>query len=196
MVEAMIRRTLGVSLVAVLLALSSWAGAQTQVVAIGAEAVQTIEPEDSTEGKIFLVTVGLPEAPPRAEFMSAVLELVVDASSVLPADLSGGAVTLEMAPLAHSWSGGTLGTADLRATTMKRTVPVGSDRRVRIDVTEFVHHVQTHPTKDYGLAVGSLCGSRSGRFELEADGMGSGVSAKITLYYKPENDDLLEPTPR
>jgi len=183
-------------MIMVVLALSSWVGAQTQVVPIEAEAVQTIEPRDSTEGKIFLLTVGLPEAPPRAEFMSAVLELVVDASSVLPADLSGGAVTLEIAPLAHSWSGGTLGTADLRATTMKRTVPVGEGRRVRIDVTEFVHYVHAHQTENYGLAVGSLCGSRSGRFELEVDGMGSGVSAKITLYYKPENDNLLEPTPR
>jgi hypothetical protein len=195
MVETMTRRSLGMSVV-VILALSSWVGAQTQVVPIGAQAVQTIEPKDSTEGKTFLFTVSLPEAPPRAEFMSAVLELVVDAWSVLPADLSGGAVTLEIAPLARSWSGGALRAADLRATTMKRTVPVGSDRRVRIDVTEFVHYVQAHPTENYGLAVGSLCGSRSGRFDLEADGMGSGVTAKLTLYYKPVDDPVLEPTPR
>jgi len=183
-------------MVAVILALSSWAGAQTQVVPIETEAVQTIEPVDSTEGKIFLVTVGLPEAPVRAELMSAVLELVVDASSVLPADLSGGAVTLEIAPLAHSWSEGALEAADLRATTMKRTVLVGEGRRVRVDVTEFIHYVRAHPTENYGLAVGSLCGSRSAQFDLEEDGMGSGVTAKLTLYYKPEHDELLEPTPR
>jgi len=184
------------SVAVVLLALSSWAGAQTQVVSIQSQAVQTIAPEDSTEGKIFLFTVGLPEAPVRAELMSAVLELVVDASSVLPADLSGGAVTLDIAPLAHSWLGGALEAADLRATTMKRTVPVGADRRVRIDVTGFVHYVRAHPTENYGLAVGSLCGSRSGRFDLKADGMGSGLTAKLTRYYKPEDDPMLERPPR
>jgi len=180
----------------VLLAIVSAAGAQTQVVSIQSEAVQTIAPEVSTEGKIFLLTVSLPEAPVGAEFMSAVLELVVDASSVLPADLSGGAVTLEIAPLARSWSGGALQAADFRATTMKRTVPVGEGRRVRIDVTEFVHYVRAHPTENYGLAVGSLCGSRSARFDLETDGMGSGVTATLTLFYKPEHDQFLERTPR
>jgi hypothetical protein len=39
---------------------------------------------------------------------------------------------------------------------MSRPVPVGADRLVKIDVTEFVRNVAVNPSSNYGLVVGAV----------------------------------------
>jgi len=184
------------SMAAAVLALSAaLAHGQTQRLELAPAQVSAIVPEDSTEGKTFVLAVSLPEAPAGARLMSAILELVVDANTVLPAAVAGGGVTLEVYPLANAISESAIEAEDLLPATMKRTVPLGPDRPVRVDVTEFVRLVLADPSANHGLAVGSLTSNRTGRFELKADGA-SGTLATLTLHYLPvENASIGTPAP-
>ncbi|MDH3196746.1 MAG: hypothetical protein OEO21_00750 [Candidatus Krumholzibacteria bacterium] len=178
----MVRRNIIMVLVALGLFVPVLVGAQTQVVALGSAQLTTITPEDTTEGKVFVLAVSVPQAPAGARLMSAMMELVVDASSALPAAAPSHVVTLEIFPLAGALSGLAVESVDLRPTTMKRSVPVGTNQRVRMDVTEFVEYVLANPEENYGIAVGSLAGSRPGRFELKSQGQDV---ATLTIRYLP-----------
>jgi len=173
-----------IGLVALALCVPALVGAQTQVVALGAAQLTTITPVDTTEGKVFVFAVSVPSAPTGARLMSAVLELVVDVSSSLPAAARRNLATLEVAPLNGALSGPAVSEEDLRPTTMKRSVPIGTNRPVRVDVTEFVRYVLDNPEENYGIAVGSLEGSRSDRFELRSQGQ---EVARLTIRYLPAN---------
>ena len=159
-------------------------GAQTQVVTLGAQELTTIVARDSTEGKVFLLSVSVPAAPEGAMLMSATMELVVDASNVLPEGAPSRLVTLEIAPLDTTLSGPTVQAADLRHTAMKCAISPGTDRSVRVDVTEFVRYVLDNPEENYGLAIGSFVGDRLGRFELKSAGA---QVATLTIRYLPRN---------
>jgi len=191
----MVRRIMITVLATLGLCVPVLALAQTQVVELGSSQLTTIVPEDSTEGKVFVFAVPVPQAPAGARLMSALLELVVDASTVLPAAAPSHTVTLEIAPLAGALAEPSVEAEDLLPTTMKRSVPVGTNKPVRVDVTEFVRYVLAHPDENHGLAVGSLIGDRSGRFELKAVGA-SGALATLTLHYLPlEKASVGQPAP-
>jgi len=65
---------------------------------------------------------------------------------------------------------------------MSRPVSLGSDRLVRIEITEFAQRILADPSKNHGLVVGSMTGARSGEFTLNPDGFGPGVSVRVTIF--------------
>jgi hypothetical protein len=74
----------------------------------------------------------------------------------------------------------------LEASSMKRTVAVGSDRKVRIYVTDFVRRILADPkTANRSLIVGSVAGDRSARFDAKTlPGSSVGAKAVLTVHFR------------
>jgi len=168
-----------------LVCVSAVARGQTQVVDLKSSTVKEVQPADSELGTYYVFPVRIPPAPEGARLMGAYLEFYVDASSRLSSDLSGNMATLEVFALKERLTG-EVDETKIRPGSMKRTVTVGQDRRVRLDVGEFVREVLKAPTTNHGLVVGSITGERTGRFVLKADRVSSGVAARVTLHYLPD----------
>jgi hypothetical protein len=64
---------------------------------------------------------------------------------------------------------------------MSRPVAVGENRRVRIDITEFVQEILADPTSNHGLAFGAVTTDTRGVFAVKADGFGPGIAARVVI---------------
>jgi hypothetical protein len=64
---------------------------------------------------------------------------------------------------------------------MSRPVAVGLDRRVRIDITEYVSKTLARPSMNHGLVLGSVTGDRRADFQIKSDTFGAGIPARLTL---------------
>jgi hypothetical protein len=54
---------------------------------------------------------------------------------------------------------------------------------VVVDVTEIVRYFLNNPTKNYGVALGSLTRDRDGVFDIKAGT--DGTLARLVFHYKP-----------
>ncbi len=64
---------------------------------------------------------------------------------------------------------------------MSRPVAVGSDRLVRIDITEYAQKILVNPSRNHGLVMGAVTGDRREKFTIWSDAFGSGKPARITV---------------
>lgn len=62
---------------------------------------------------------------------------------------------------------------------MTRPVAIGTDRLVRIDITEFVQKILTDPSKNHGIVLGPLTRDKRGIFDIKQDGLSPGVTAHV-----------------
>lgn len=60
----------------------------------------------------------------------------------------------------------------------------GSGRRIRVDIAPILALFAATPTRNHGLVLGSLSGRRTGIFEIDANGKGSGIVATLTVHYE------------
>ena len=64
---------------------------------------------------------------------------------------------------------------------MSRPVATGTDRLVKIDITEFVQKILADPSENHGLVIGSLTNDKRGVFVAKEDGFGAGITARIRI---------------
>ena len=64
---------------------------------------------------------------------------------------------------------------------MSRPVATGTDRLLKIDVTEFVRLIVADPSKNHGLVVGPLTNDKRGVFVVKEDGIGPGQPARVRI---------------
>jgi hypothetical protein len=64
---------------------------------------------------------------------------------------------------------------------MSRPVAAGTDRLIKIDITEFVQMILANPSKNYGLVLGPLTSDKRGIFAVKQDGFGAGVAAQVRV---------------
>jgi hypothetical protein len=64
---------------------------------------------------------------------------------------------------------------------MSRPVATGTDRLVKIDITEFVQKILADPSKNHGLVVGPLTNDKRGVFTVRQDSFGPGVFARLVV---------------
>lgn len=145
--------------------------------------VRVHTPEDGTLGAYYTFGLAIPARLPAETFMQAYLELFVDATTTVDALAAGGIATLEVYPL-RSVLSGDLQESDLRSASMKRTVRLGQEQRVKVDISEHVRYLLGHPSDNFGLAVGSLSGQRLGVFTLKHGVLGPGVVARVTIVFQ------------
>ena len=170
-------------MIAVALALStSVAGARTLTIDVKRADVQAYRPQSTRLGTYYALKLSTPARLPKETFMDAYLEVYVDATSDVDERATAGLVTFEVFPLKSALTG-ELSASSLRAAAMKRTVRVGTSRRVRINIAEYVRYVLDHPTENFGLVLGSLTGQRLGKFTLRQGVLGEGVVARVSLTF-------------
>jgi len=64
---------------------------------------------------------------------------------------------------------------------MTRPVAIGSDRLIKIDITEFVQKILTDPSKNHGIVLGPLTRDKRGIFDIKQDGLSPGVTAHVRI---------------
>ena len=64
---------------------------------------------------------------------------------------------------------------------MSRPIATGTDRLVKIDITEFVQKILADPSKNHGLVIGPLTNDKRGIFVVKEDGFGAGIPARIRI---------------
>jgi hypothetical protein len=64
---------------------------------------------------------------------------------------------------------------------MSRPVAVGTERSIKIDVTEYVQRILGDPSVNHGLILGSVTGERRGNFQIKSDAFGAGIVARLNV---------------
>ncbi len=156
------------------------AAARTVTVSIAPSQVRALDALPGGTARAWLLPVDLPRREPGERVMAAWLDVAVDAGADVEKAALGGAVTLEVFGLDRVVRR-TVSAADVRAGAMKRTVEVGTNRRVRVDVTRFVRDVLEDGRANLGLVVGAVTGARLGHFALRTDALGADVAARVVV---------------
>jgi hypothetical protein len=132
------------------------------------------------QGAYYTVDASLPSGVTRVR--EAWLEVHVDASVDTLEGFSDPAPLFEVFMLNASTAGG-VSRETFVATrhSMSRPVAVGSDRLVRIDVTEYAQTILADPSRNHGLVMGSVTGDRRGMFTIRSGTFGAGKPARITV---------------
>lgn len=69
---------------------------------------------------------------------------------------------------------------------MSRPTAAGTNRLIRIDITEYFQRILAEPSTNYGIVLGPLMSDKRGIFDLKEDAFGPGVAARIQLVEKTE----------
>jgi hypothetical protein len=64
---------------------------------------------------------------------------------------------------------------------MSRPVATGTNRSIKIDVTEYVQRILADPPANHGLILGSVTGARRGNFQIEPNAFGTGIVARLNV---------------
>jgi hypothetical protein len=70
---------------------------------------------------------------------------------------------------------------DVLRVPMSRPVAAGTERFVKIDVTEYVQRILADPSDNHGLVLGSVTGDRRGSFQIKSDAFGNGIVARLNV---------------
>jgi len=167
-------------------ALALQAGAVDAQTVLPIEVTQTslATTKDATTIPYYVFDLPSVVVPEEMRLEEAYVEFYMDVTSTLSDDVTGGAVTLEIYPFGGT-TNGKLDVSKLGASSMKRTVAVGTNQRVRVYVTDFVQRSIADPNASRSLIVGSMAGQRIGRFDAKpVPGAASGSKAVLTVYFQ------------
>lgn len=170
-----------------LVAMTSGVVARTVTIDLMRADVQAHAPSDETLGNYYTFDVPLPERRSRERFMSATLELYVDAASAVDEVARGGVLTLEVFAMKSAQTA-EVTMSDLQPGPVTRTVQTGQSKRVRLDISELVGYLLEHPDENHGLVVGSLTGQRVADFTLRHGVIARDVSARVTIMFAELGD--------
>lgn len=137
--------------------------------------------EDSTLVDYNVVEFEMPELDGGRVLTAAYLEFYMDVSSTLADSLSQGLTTIEVA-LMPTLVNGKLDTGS-PPSIAQRTVRVGSNRTVRVYITDLLLEAIGELESPVVLLVGAITGGRYGRFEAQAvPGAAGGAKAVLTVH--------------
>lgn len=149
----------------------------------------SLETTDSKTALPYLVLeIPVVEIPKGLRLEEAVLEFQMDVARADAEGAVGETATLEIYPFSGTTTA-KLNVATLGSSSMKRTVNIGIDRRIRLYATDFVQKVIDNPNAERRLIVGSVAGNRSGRFTAKSVETG-GSKALLTVYFSPIEEAL------
>jgi hypothetical protein len=156
------------------------AEADRHIVELGSNDVKAVTPLNSELGKFYTVVLEIPAVLNNKELLKAFLEITVDVSARNTGDYVDDTPVLEVYRLTEDFDG-VLDTNKIeRSSPMRRNIRTGTDRKIRIDVTEAVKAFIANPSLNHGLILGSFTGSRDGLFDIKSSG---GTVAKIKYFY-------------
>jgi hypothetical protein len=152
--------------------------------------VEVHQPADGTLGNYYTFSIPIPQRLAQETLMDATFEFYVDATSDVDDAARGGVVTLEVFEL-NSPLTVEVSRSDLRGSPMKRTVPTGTSRHLRVNIFAYVREALEQTRVNCDMVVGSLTGQRLGRFTLRHDGFDQrGVAARVTFVFVELGDRL------
>lgn len=152
-----------------------------KVVYFSATDVAQREAVQSGYGDYFLLHFDVPED--MTEIRHAYLEFYVDAAARESlGEVTNDSPIVEVYALKESLSG-PLDENQFRTVSrpMVQNVRVGQNRRVVVDITEIVQLFKSDPTKNFGIVIGSLTGTRDGIFTIRDDDFSTTGMARITF---------------
>lgn len=156
--------------------------AQT-VLPVPATSVALATTKDSHQLNYLVLDLPAVMVPTGMRLEEAYLELYVDASNTRSTDsASTETVTLEVYPYGGT-SKGKLDTTKIGTSAMKRTVHVGTNKPVRVYVTDFVAAGIANHAADRHLIVGSVSGDRSAVFDAKTLPGTANTKATLTVFF-------------
>ena len=142
--------------------------------------IKTITPADQSLGSYYVAKIDLPLEIVGKELLGGILEVAVDVGARNVGDYTNEAPMLEVYALTGDL-GETLDPSKFKTPSpARRNVVAGSNRNVRINITEIVKDFIRNPSSNHGIVFGSLTNTRDGYFDLKASG---GALATITYLY-------------
>lgn len=121
--------------------------------------------DDQAEMPYYVFELPTVEVPGGMALAEAYLTFLVDASSSVEPESIGGRIPFEVYP-EIGLANGRLDVSELGPALMTRTVPIGSNKTVRIYITDFVQRTIENPTMNRHMIAGSFVGQRIGSFEV------------------------------
>jgi len=174
------KRILGFAMAALLISiLMGEAAAESVTIELGAGVKSQT---DEALGAVQVLQFDFPEMLKGKRIDTVLLELYVDAS--LATDAAAGDIpVVDVAPLSSAYSRAEAVSLDVEAV-VSRPVRVGENRRVAVDITDLAKGWMSGARANHGLVVGALTGTKAGRFALRDGTLGSGVKARVTIFYQ------------
>lgn len=137
---------------------------------------------ESDIGRVFVLSFDVPPDVFGKRLDSVLLEFYVDAS-LKPGAEPGTIPMIDVLKLMQPYAGE--GIPDVSMSSARRNVvPLGEGHRVVADVTDVVKEWMSNPTRNHGLIVGSLTGSRDSAFTIRSNKMGNGRVVRATFFYQ------------
>lgn len=176
------KRLLWMLSISVLLAVATGAtGARKIVVSLSADDVTAHVPQDTTAGTSYVLQIAIPQGVSAPAIQAAYLEFYVDASSVAIDGWQNETPVVEIYMLENEVAGEPNPEQFRKPSGMVRNVPVGDNRRVRINVTEALRYLAENPSRNHGFVLGSFRGVAEGRFTIRNDRLDGGALARLTI---------------
>ena len=168
------------AVVAVSVITASVAEARKLVLDVSSSSLSTYTASDPTLGDYYVLQFQVPRNLQATKLEFAILELYLDVSAIEKDGYLENTPTIEIYALGSEFSG-ELDASQVGAQTLSAThnVAVGSNRKMMLDITKIVRSYLQDPTKNHGLIIGSLTGTRDGVFSIRTDALGQGAVARI-----------------
>ena len=154
--------------------------ADRYAVTLNGNDIVAVSPVDTTLGNAYVSAVMIPEVLKEKKLLAAILELTVDVSACEVDGYLNDTPLLEVYALTGTMESGVDPEKFRTPSPMRRNVRIGSNRRVRIDITQAVRRFVSDPLSNHGLVIGSLTARREGLFTIVPV---DGALGKITFYY-------------
>jgi hypothetical protein len=168
-------------LVAVLLLIVSVESyAEKHIVEIGSDVLTSITPVDESLGNYYVLQLDIPNVLTGKEFLGAFLEFTADVSARSINEYTNDTPVLEVYALSENYNNELDPSKFETPSPMKRNIPIGNNRNVKIDIKEVVKELMSNPNNNHGLVLGSLTNTRDGLFTIKSS---NGRLAIITYYY-------------
>lgn len=154
--------------------------AQTTQVDIASSNLTTHTSADTSEGRYYTLAIALPSSIERVRH--AWLELRLDVSVADTQGFRDPVPVFQVFMLKQSLSGEpSEASFETMRMPMSRPVAAGTNRLVKIDITEYLGAILAHPSANHGLVLGSATGSRVADFAIRTDSFGLGIPARLTV---------------
>jgi hypothetical protein len=154
--------------------------AERIAVAVDANSLTTITPQEEGLGNYYLLQIDVPEKLNGKEFLGAFLEFNADVAARSINDYINDTPVLEVYALSEDY-GNELDPSKFNTNSlMRRNIRSGNNRSIKIDIKKIVKDVMSNPQNNHGIMIGSLTNSRDGLFTIKSS---NGRLATITYYY-------------
>lgn len=159
---------------------SAPARGQARSIDIAASSLTVHASLDTTEGAYYTLSVAVPAG--IETIRQAWLELRADVDVSEIEGFRDPAPVFQVFMLKSELSGEpTEESFEVTRVPMSRPVALGTRRLIRIDVADFVRKIVANPSANHGLVLGSVTGDRRASFEVDGNGFGAGVAARLTI---------------